>query len=56
MPSIRKKRQLVQHIAINYTELKSRYKDFFFVTGGDKNYLDVRNILDISVNLHMHNT
>ena len=46
----------MQHITINYTELKSRYKDCFFLTGGDKNDLDIRNILDISPSLHMHNT
>ena len=46
----------MQHITIKYTELKSRYKDCFFLTGGDKNDLDIRNILDISPILHMHNT
>ena len=32
------------------------YKGFCFLTGGDKNDLEVKNILDISPNLHMHNT
>ena len=56
VPYSKRKTQLVQHIAINYTELKTKYKDFFFLTGGDKNDLDIRNILDISSTLHMHNT
>ena len=36
--------------------MKTKYKDYFFLTGGDKNDLDIRNILDISSSLHMHNT
>ena len=56
VPSSRKKAQLVQHIAINHANLKSKYKDCFFLTGGDKNDLDVGNILDLSPALHMHNT
>ena len=56
VPYSKRKTQLVQHIAINYTELKTKYKDYFFLTGGDKNDLEIRNILDISSTLHMHNT
>jgi hypothetical protein len=36
--------------------LRTRYKDFKFLVGGDKNDLDVKHILDISPCLHMHNT
>ena len=56
VPYSKTKKQLVQHITINYTELKTRYKDYFFLTGGDINDLNVRNILDISPTLHLHNT
>ena len=56
VPNSKTKKQLVQHITINYTELKARYKDHFFLTGGDINDLNVRNILDISPTLHLHNT
>ena len=56
VPYSKRKRQLVEHIAINHGELKAVYKGFFFVSGGDKNDLDIKNILEISPNLHMHNT
>ena len=56
VPYSRKKAQLIEHITINYNELKSRYKDCFFLTGGDKNDLEMRNILDIAPTLHSHNT
>jgi hypothetical protein len=56
VPYSKKKAQLVQHIAINYAELKSKYKNCFFLAGGDKNDLEIRNILDISPTFHMHNT
>ena len=56
VPNSKTKKQLVQHITINYTELKARYKDHFFLTRGDINDLNVRNILDISPTLHLHNT
>ena len=46
----------MQHITINYAELKTKYKDYFFLTGGDKNDLNIQDILDISPLLHMHNT
>ena len=55
-PHNKKKTQLVEHISINYSELKTRYKDCFFITGGDKNDINVKHILDISPSLHMHNT
>ena len=48
VPHSKRKRQLVEHIAINHGELKTVYKGFFFVTGGDKNDLEIKNILDIS--------
>ena len=28
--------QLIEHIAMNYTEQKTKLKDCFFLTGGDK--------------------
>ena len=56
VPYSKTKTQLIQHITINYTELKTRYKDCFFLAGGDKNNLKLRDILDISPTLHMHNT
>jgi hypothetical protein len=37
VPNSRRKSQLIEHITINYTELKVRYKDCYFLTGGDKN-------------------
>ena len=56
VPNSRRKGQLIEHITINYTQLKAGNRDCFFLVGGDKNELDVRHILDISPNLHMHNT
>ena len=56
VPNSKSKRQLVEHITINYTELKARHKDCFFVTGGDINDLNIKNILDISPTFHLHNT
>ena len=56
VPHSKRKTQLVEHIAINYSELKTVHKNFFFLTGGDKNDLDISNILDISPSLHMRNT
>ena len=55
-PHNRRKTQLIQHIAINHGELKARYKDCYFLCGGDKNDLNIQYILDISQSLHMHNT
>ena len=56
VPNSRRKTRLIEHIAINYTELKTKHKNCFFLAGGDKNELDARKILDISSTLHMHNT
>ena len=56
VPYSKKKVQLVQHLAINYSELKSKYKNCFFLFGGDKNDLQINNILEIAPTLHMHNT
>ena len=56
VPYSKRKTQLVEHITINYSELKTVHKNFFFLTGGDKNDLEISNILDISPSLHMHNT
>ena len=39
-PYNRRKTQRIQHIAIN-EELKARYKDFYFLAGGHKNYLNL---------------
>ena len=56
VPNSKRKTQLIEHITINYTELKTKHKDCYFLTGGDKNELETKNILDISPTLHMHNT
>ena len=56
VPHSNRKSQLVEHIALNYSELKVKHKDFLFLVGGDKNDLDSRKILDISPTLHMMNT
>ena len=56
VPYSKTKVQLIEHITINFTELKTRYKDCYILTGGDINYLNVRNILDISPTFHLHNT
>ena len=56
VPYSKKKVQLVQHLAINYAELKSKYKNCFFLFGGDKNDLQINNILEIAPTLQMHNT
>ena len=56
VPRSKRKTQLIEHIAINYGELRTRYKDCFFLTGGDKNDLDLKLILDISPTFHTHNT
>ena len=56
VPYSKTKKQLIEHITINFTELKTRYKDCYFLTGGDINDLNVRNILDISPTFHLHNT
>ena len=56
VPHSKRKSQLVEHIAINYSQLKTKYKDCFFLTGGDKNDLDIRRILDISPSFHSHNS
>ena len=55
-PSSRKKSQLIQHITINHSSLKLRYRDTFFMIGGDRNDLDIKRILDISLTLHSLNT
>ena len=55
-PYSRKKSQLIQHITINHSNLKVRYKDTFFMMGGDKNDLDIKRLLDISPTLHSLNT
>ena len=56
VPYSKTKKQLIEHITINFTELKTRHKDCYFLTGGDINDLNVRNILDISPTFHLHNT
>ena len=55
-PNSRKKSQLIQHITINHSSLKVRYKDTFFMIGGDRNDLDIKRLLDISPTLHSLNT
>ena len=56
VPHSTRKSQLVEHIALNYSELKVKHKNFFFLMGGDKNDLDTKKLLDISPALHMLNT
>ena len=56
VPNSKRKTKLVEHISINYGELKAGNKECFFLVGGDKNDLDIQNILDISPTLHMHIT
>ena len=56
VPYSTKKYQLVEHISLNYSDLKVKHKDFFFLMGGDKNDLDAKKLLDISPALHMLNT
>ena len=56
VPNSRKKTQLIEHIALNYSQLKVTNKDCFFVMGGDKNDLDLRQLLAISPTFHMMNT
>ena len=56
VPYSTKKNQLIQHITINYAALKVKYKDTFFIAGGDKNGLDIRKLTDISPSFHTVNT
>ena len=56
VPHSKRKSQLIEHITINHGELKTRYKDCYFLAGGDKNDLDIKLLLGISPTLHMHNT
>ena len=55
-PNSRRKTQLVNHITLNYSELRVKYKNCYFLAGGDKNELNIKHILDISPSLHNHNT
>ena len=55
-PNSRRKTQLVNHISIKYSELRVKYKNCYFLAGGDKNELNIKHILDISPSLHSHNT
>ena len=56
VPHSKRKSQLIEHISINYTQLKIKFRDCFFLTGGDKNDLDIKLLLDISPTFHSHNT
>jgi hypothetical protein len=56
-PIARKKTKLIEHIKINYSALKAKHKDCFFLMGGDKNDMDLEQLLDIvAPSLHMMNT
>ena len=48
VPFSTRKTQLIEPISLNYSDLKVKNRDFFFVMGGYKNNLDARNMLDIS--------
>ena len=56
VPYSRRKNQLIEHITVNYSQLKAGNRDCFFLVGGDKNDLDIQHILNISPNFHMHNS
>ena len=47
VPHSTKKTQLIEHITINYSQLKVGHKNCFFLCGGDKNDLNIKHILDI---------
>ena len=47
-PYSKKKSALVEHISLNYYSLKSQHPDAAFICGGDKNYLNIKLLLDIS--------
>ena len=49
-PRSKKKTKLVEHISLNYFQLKSSYPDCAFICGGDKNDLNIKHLLDISPN------
>ena len=54
-PNNRRKTQLVNHITINFSDLRVKYEKCYFLAGGDKNELNLKHILDISPSLHSHN-
>ena len=41
VPNSKRKTQLVEHIFINYGELKAVHRNCFFLAGGDKNDLNI---------------
>ena len=51
VPNSKRKTQLIEHITVNYSQLRAGNKDCFFLAGGDKNDLDIQNILNISQTL-----
>ena len=55
-PHSTKKNQLIQHITINYVALKVKFKDIFFLAGGERNDLDIRKLTNISPSFHTVNT
>jgi cAMP phosphodiesterase len=57
VPHSTQKTKLIEHITINYSVLKAKHKDCFFLMGGDKNDVDLKQLLDIvAPSLHMMNT
>ena len=55
VPHSKRKTHPIDHITINYSQLKAGNRDCFFLMGGDKNDVNMQRILDISPNLHLHN-
>ena len=55
-PRSRKKTKLVEHITVNYFQLKSSFPNSAFVGGGDKNDLDVKHLLSINPSFRQINT
>ena len=47
-PHSKKKTKLVEHISVNYFQLKSSFPNCVFFCGGDKNDLHIKHLLDIS--------
>ena len=56
VPHSTRKTKLIEHITINFSSLKVKYKDHFFIMGGDINDLKAESLLDIAPSLHLLNT
>ena len=55
-PYSTKKNQLIEHITINYAALKVKFKNTFFIVGGDRNDLELKKLTNISPSFHTLNT